>query len=220
MIELKELKIPVWSILVTILLIIIITVLVVRFNAKIREKDEQYKNKFDSVTFVSAQILQQKDDTISYLKGLIVSNDIVIAKNKQHITHLNELITTISSEVTHYTTSECYELINAKIEPKDTLVYKFSDNQVREVCDLVETSAITDTILMAYKEYTFSLEASIELKDREISTLEDMKKLLSDQVKSSSEIIEKVEKKLKRNKIIRNIAIGAVPVALVVGVCL
>jgi hypothetical protein len=219
MITLKELKIPIWSIIVVVVAIITITILVVRYNVSVRERSDS-QAVFDSVLFVNSQILKQKDDTITYLKELVVKGDEIAVKNKARIASLQARVNEISSQVDEYTTSECYGLINAKIEPIDTLVYKFSDNQVREVCEIVALADHMDTLILSYREYTFSLEASMEARDREIRALEEIKKLLSDQVKLNSEAISELERKLKRQKLLRNIAISAVPVALVVGVCL
>jgi len=219
MITLKELKIPVWSIIVVVVAIIAITILVVRYNVSVRERSED-KAEFDSVLFVNSQLLKQKDDTISYLKELVVKGDEIAVKNKARIASLQARVNEISSQVDSYTTSQCYELITAKIEPIDTLVYKFSDNQVREVCEIVALADHMDTLILAYQEYTFSLEASLETRNREIRALEELKKLLSDQVKLNSEAVGELEAKLKRQKLFRSIAISAVPVVFVVGICL
>ena len=219
-----EAKIPVWSVIVTIISIVLVIVILTIFATK-NKKVIYYKSKVDSIQVATSIIIRQQEDSIDYLKAVIKNRESRLQISKDNIKSLTDKLADIPKKVTQYTPNELYDKIQQYISQRtDSNKYDFSGNQLEDIYKEHLYIDEQQNLISEYEFYVVDLMDDVKIRDKEISEYDKLSKLKDKMLEESNKICDELEvnllKQEKRKKIWRMLTPIGTGVGIVVGLLL
>ena len=219
-----EAKIPVWSVIVTIISIVLVIVILTIFATK-NKKVIYYKSKVDSIQAATSIIIRQQEDSIDYLKAVIKNRESRLQISKDNIKSLTDKLADIPKNVTQYTPNELYDKIQQYISQRtDSNKYDFSGNQLEDIYKEHLYIDEQQNLISEYEFYVVDLMDDVKIRDKEISEYDKLSKLKDKMLEESNKICDELEvnllKQEKRKKIWRMLTPIGTGVGIVVGLLL
>ena len=219
-----EAKIPVWSVIVTIISIVLVIVILTIFATK-NKKVIYYKSKVDSIQASTSIIIRQQEDSIDYLKAVIKNRESRLQISKDNIKSLTDKLADIPKKVTQYTPNELYDKIQQYISQRtDSNKYDFSGNQLEDIYKEHLYIDEQQNLISEYEFYVVDLMDDVKIRDKEISEYDKLSKLKDKMLEESNKICDELEvnllKQEKRKKIWRMLTPIGTGVGIVVGLLL
>ena len=219
-----EAKIPVWSVIVTIISIVLVIVILTIFATK-NKKVIYYKSKIDSIQAATSIIIRQQEDSIDYLKAVIKNRESRLQISKDNIKSLTDKLADIPKKVTQYTPNELYDKIQQYISQRtDSNKYDFSGNQLEDIYKEHLYIDEQQNLISEYEFYVVDLMDDVKIRDKEISEYDKLSKLKDKMLEESNKICDELEvnllKQEKRKKIWRMLTPIGTGVGIVVGLLL
>lgn len=219
-----EAKIPVWSVIVTIISIVLVIVILTIFATK-NKKVIYYKSKVDSIQAATSIIIRQQEDSIDYLKAVIKNRESRLQISKDNIKSLTDKLADIPKKVTQYTPNELYDKIQQYISQRtDSNKYDFSGNQLEDIYKEHLYIDEQQNLISEYEFYVVDLMDDVKIRDKEISEYDKLSKLKDKMLEESNKICDELEvnllKQEKRKKIWRMLTPIGTGVGIVVGLLL
>ena len=219
-----EIKIPVWGVIVTSLVLIGAIVGITLLVSK-NKKITYYKSKVDSIQIASSIIIKQKEDTIQYLTAVIEQKNIQLTVSKQNIAAIKRKLDAIPVEVSKYTPNEIYDKILDYVDEKtDSSEYPFSGNQISDIYREHLYIDQQQDLINEYEFYIIDLMSGIDVRDKglnEYKKLGELKNKMLEESNKRCDILEQdLLKQTKRKKIWRTLTPIGTGVGIVVGLLL
>lgn len=210
---------------ITVIILIVVGIVLGVWGTKSTQSNKQYREElkvqreiFNTETSALTGLINQKEDTIRYLRDVISAKDKETAAQKKVVSSLRLALDTISVR-DFITEGECYEFVVADIPTEDSLIHLISADQACAIADSLYELSYIRIIMDEQVRYEDMLLAGINERDNLVLQVGEQLDLTSQQLKASETFrgeLDKQNKRLMRKLRTRSWLFGGATVGLVV----